>query len=126
MGGITGGSMGSGGIGGMGGGATTSVMGGGMFGGGMPNNPVPSLETNSSSGSPANSAQPSYYTYQCAIPGGGCSIAAPASLRTSSFRPGARRSCSDGLSQGQIKQAAARWSRQRRQEGANPSPGQSP
>ena len=78
-------------------------MGGGMIGGGMPNNPAPSLGTNSGSGSPANSAQPSYYTYQCAIPGGGCSIVAPASLRSSSFRSGARCSCSNGLSQGQIK-----------------------
>lgn len=100
MGGGTGGGMG--GMSGMGGGATTGGMGGGMFGGGMPNNPAPSLGTSSSSVSPANSAQPSYYTYQCAIPGGGCSIVAPASLRSSSFRPGARCSCSDGLSQGQI------------------------
>ena len=90
-------------VGGMGGGGMTGVMGGGMFGGGMPNNPAPSLGSNSGSGSPANSAQPSYYTYQCAIPGGGCSIVAPASLRSSSFRSGARCSCSNGPSQGQIK-----------------------
>jgi hypothetical protein len=88
-------------VGGMGGGTGGGM--GGMNGSGMPNNPVPSLGTNSSSGSPANSAQPSYYTYQCAIPGGGCSIVAPASLRSISFRPGARCSCSEGLSQGQIK-----------------------
>jgi hypothetical protein len=87
---------------GMGGGAATGGMGG-MFGGGMPNNLAPSLGTRSSSGSPANCAQPSYYTYQCAIPDGECSIVAPASLRSNSFRPGARCSCSDGLSQGQIK-----------------------
>jgi hypothetical protein len=99
----TGGMGGGAATGGMGGGAATGGMGGGMFGGEMPNNPAPSLGTNSSSGSPVNSAQPSYYTYQCATPGGGCSIVAPASLRSSSFRPGARCSCSDGLSQGQIK-----------------------
>jgi hypothetical protein len=87
----------------MGGGTTTGGMGGGMFGGGMPNNSAPSLGTNSSSGSPVTSTQSSYYTYQCIAPGGGCSIVAPASLRSSSFRPGARCSCSNGLSQGQIK-----------------------
>ena len=85
-------------VGGIGGGT-----GGGMFSDGMPNNPAPSLGANSSSGSPANSAQPSYYTYQCATPAGGCSFVAPASLRSSSLRAGARCSCSDGLSQGQLK-----------------------
>jgi hypothetical protein len=89
--------------GGMGGGATPGGMGGGMFGGGMPNNPSPSLGTTGSGGSPVTSTQTSYYTYQCVAPGGGCSIVAPASLRSSSFRPGARCSCSNGLSQGQIQ-----------------------
>jgi len=100
----TGGMGGGATTGGMGGGATTGDMGGGMFGGGMPSDSVPSLGTNSTSGGPVDSAQPSYYTYQCVAPGGGgCSIVAPASLRSSSFCSGARCSCSNGLSQGQIK-----------------------
>jgi hypothetical protein len=84
-----GGTGGGAATGGMGGGATTGGMGGG--GGGMTGD------------WPGNSAQPSYYTYQCATSAGGCSFVAPASLRSSSLRPGARCSCSDGLSQGQIK-----------------------
>jgi hypothetical protein len=102
----TGGMGGSTTTGGMGGTATTGGMGGGTtsggMGGAMSNNPAPGFGTNNS-GSSDNNAQPSYYTYQCAIPGGGCSIVAPAALRSSSFRPGARCSCSNGLSQGQIK-----------------------
>jgi len=88
----TGGMGGSTTTGGMGGGTPTGGMSGstttgGTSGVGMSNNPAPGFGTNSSGGSPDNSAQPSYYTYQCATPGGGCSIVAPASLRSSSFRP---------------------------------------
>ena len=71
-------------IGGMGGGATTGGMGGGATTGG-------------------NNAQPSYYTYQCATPAGGCSFVAPASFRSSSLRAGAPCSCADGQRQGQLK-----------------------
>jgi len=89
--------------GGMGGGATTGGMGGGATtGGGMFNGPS-NFGTNGSSDRPGSDAQPSYYTYQCATPAGGCSFVAPAWLRSSSLRAGARCSCSDGLSQGQIK-----------------------
>ena len=94
-GGATTGGMGGATTGGMGGGATT---GGGMF-----NGPASNFGTNGSSDWPGNNARPSYYTYQCATPAGGCSFVAPASLRSSSLRAGARCSCSDGLSQGQIK-----------------------
>ena len=95
-------------VGGMGGGATTGGMGSGaptgsMFGGGMFNNPPPSFGTNSGSGWPGDSAQPSYYTYQCVTSSGQCSFVAPASLRASSLRVGARCSCSDGQSQGQVR-----------------------
>ena len=104
-------------VGGMGGGATTGGMGGGattggmgsgaptgsMFGGGMFNNPPPSFGTNSGSGWPGDNAQPSYYTYQCVTSSGQCSFVAPASLRASSLRVGARCSCSDGQSQGQVR-----------------------
>ena len=108
-GGATTGGMGGGAMtGGMGGGAATGGMGsgaptGGMFGGGMFNNPPPSFGTNSGSGWPGDRAQPSYYTYQCVTPSGQCSFVAPASLRASSLRVGARCSCSDGLSQGQVR-----------------------
>ena len=108
-GGATTGGMGGGATtGGMGGGATTGGMGGGaptggMFGGGMFNNPPPSFGTNSGSGWPGDSAQPSYYTYQCVTSSGQCSFVAPASLRASSLRVGARCSCSDGQSQGQVR-----------------------
>ena len=89
--------------GGMGGsGAATGGMGGGTFGGGMFNDPAASFGMNGS-GWPGGSAQPSYYTYQCVTPSGQCSFVAPASLRSSSLRAGARCSCSDGLSQGQIE-----------------------
>jgi len=103
-GGTTGG-MGSGGTtGGMGGsGATGGGMGGGTTGGGMFGTPAPSFGTNGSSDWPGNSAQSSYYTYQCATPAGACSFVAPASLRSSSLRAGARCSCAEGQSQGQIK-----------------------
>jgi hypothetical protein len=79
--------MTGGGMGGMTGGGMGGMTGGGMTGG----------------GSPGSSAQPSYFTYQCATRAGACSFVAPASLRSSSLRPGARCSCSDGLSRGQIK-----------------------
>ena len=96
--------MGGGGTtGGMGCGGTTGGMGGGgTTGGGVFGTPAPSFGT-SGSDWPGNSAQSSYYTYQCATPAGVCSFVAPASLRSSSLRAGARCSCSDGLSQGQIK-----------------------
>jgi hypothetical protein len=61
------------------------------------------IGTNGSSDWAGNNAQSSYYTYQCATRAGVCSFVAPASLRSSSLRAGARCSCSDGLSQGQIK-----------------------
>ena len=108
-GGATTGGMGGGAMtGGMGGGATTGGMGSGaptgsMFGGGMFNNPPPSFGTNSGSGWPGDSAQPSYYTYQCVTSSGQCSFVAPASLRARSLRVGARCSCSDGQSQGQVR-----------------------
>jgi hypothetical protein len=92
-GGMTGGGMGGmtgGGMGGMTGGGMGGMTGGGM--GGM-----------TGGGSPGNSVQPSYYNYQCATQAGVCSFVAPASLRSSSLRAGARCSCSDGRSQGQIK-----------------------
>jgi hypothetical protein len=106
-GGTTGG-MGAGGTtGGMGGGGTAGGMGGGGMGGGgttgggVFGTPGPSFGTNSNW--PGNSAQSSYYTYQCATTAGVCSFVAPASLRSTSLRAGARCSCSDGMSQGQIK-----------------------
>ena len=89
--------------GGMGGGAVTGGMGDGTFGGGMFNSPTADFGATNSSGWPGNSAQPSYYTYQCVTASGQCSFVAPASLRASSLRAGARCSCSDGLSQGQVK-----------------------
>ena len=99
----TGGTGGGATTGGMGG-ATTGGMGGGATtGGGMFNGPASNFGTNGSSDRPGNNARPSYYTYQCATPAGGCSFVAPAWLRSSSLRAGARCSCSDGLSQGQIK-----------------------
>jgi|SRR5271169_5788825 len=102
-GGTTGGGMGGGTTGGgMGSGTTGGGMGSGMTGGGM-FSPAPSFGTSGNGEWPGNSAQPSYYTYQCATSAGGCSFVAPASLRSSSLRVGARCSCSDGLSQGQIK-----------------------
>jgi hypothetical protein len=109
-GGATTGGMGGGAsTGGMGGGgATTGGMGGGgastggLGGGGMFNNPPPSFGANSSDW-PGSSTQSSYYTYQCVTAAGQCSFVAPASLRSSSLRAGARCSCSNGLSQGQIK-----------------------
>ena len=103
-GGATTGGMGGATTGGMGGGATTGGMGGGATtGGGMFNGPASNFGTNGSSDRPGNNARPSYYTYQCATRAGGCSFVAPASLRSSSPRAGARCSCLDGLSQGQIK-----------------------
>ena len=102
----TGGMGGGATTGGMGGGAATGGMGGGAFGGtggGMFNDSAASFGTNNSSGWPGDSAHSSYYTYQCVTPTGQCSFVAPASLRASSLRAGARCSCSDGLSQGQVK-----------------------
>ena len=100
----TGGMAGGGTTGGMSGGATTGGMGGGATtGGGMFNGPASNFGTNGSSDWPGNNARPSYYTHQCGTRAGGCSFVAPASLRSSSLRAGARCSCSDGLSQGQIK-----------------------
>ena len=103
-GGTTSGGMRGGTTGGMGGGGTTGGMGGGgTTGGGVFGTPAPSFGTNGSSDWPGNSAQSSYYTYQCATPAGACSFVAPASLRSSSLRAGARCSCAEGQSQGQIK-----------------------
>ena len=103
-GGTTSGGMRGGTTGGMGCGGTTGGMGGGgTTGGGVFGTPAPSFGTNGSSDWPGNSAQSSYYTYQCATPAGACSLVAPASLRSSSLRAGARCSCAEGQSQGQIK-----------------------
>ena len=102
-GGATTGGMGGATTGGMGGGATTGGMGGGATtGGGMFNGPS-NFGTNGSSDRPGSDAQPSYYTYQCATPAGGCSFVAPASFRSSSLRAGAPCSCADGQRQGQLK-----------------------
>jgi hypothetical protein len=90
--------------GGMGGGATTGGMGGGTTTGGMGGGTTTgSMGGGMTGGLPGSNAQLSYFTYQCATPAGACSFVAPASLRSSSLRAGARCSCSDGLSQGQIK-----------------------
>ena len=78
--------------GGTGGGATTGGMGGATTGG---------MGGGATTG--GNNAQPSYYTYQCATPAGGCSFVAPASFRSSSLRAGAPCSCADGQRQGQLK-----------------------
>jgi len=111
----TGGMDGGAATGGMGGGTTTGGMDGGAAAGGMGggafggvggagfNNPDAGFGATNSSGWPDNSAQPSYYTYQCLTPSGQCSFVALASLRTSSLRAGARCSCSDGQSQGQVE-----------------------
>jgi|SRR6516162_7444486 len=92
-GGATTGGMGGATTGGMGGGATTGGMGGGATTGGMGGGATTG----------GNNAQPSYYTYQCATPAGGCSFVAPASFRSSSLRAGAPCSCADGQRQGQLK-----------------------
>jgi hypothetical protein len=104
-GGATTGGMGGGATtGGMGGGTTTGGMGGGTTTGGMGGGTTTgSMGGGMTGGLPGSNAQPSYFTYQCATPAGACSFVAPASLRSSSLRAGARCSCSDGLSQGQIK-----------------------
>jgi hypothetical protein len=100
-GGTTTGGMGGGTTtGGMGGGGTTSGgMEGGTTSGGISSSPG----TNGSNDWPGNSAQSSYYTYQCATPAGGCSFVAPASFRSNSLRAGAPCSCADGQRQGQLK-----------------------
>jgi hypothetical protein len=106
-GGSTGGGMGGGSTGGgMGGGSTGGGMGGGSTGGGMGGmfgSPAQSFGGSGSSASPENNAQPSYYTYQCATPVGGCSFAAPAALRSTSLRAGARCACAVGQPEGQIR-----------------------
>ena len=103
MGGATTGGMGGGATtGGMGGGATTGGMGGGATTGGMGGGATTGgMGGGATTG--GNNAQPSYYTYQCATPAGGCSFVAPASFRSSSLRAGAPCSCADGQRQGQLK-----------------------
>ena len=107
MGGSTaGGGMGSGATGGggtTGGGMGSGTTGGGMGGGGMFGSPAPSFGANNSSDWPGNSAQSSYYTYQCTTPAGVCSFAAPAALRSTSLRAGARCACAVGQPEGQIR-----------------------
>jgi hypothetical protein len=109
-GGSTGGGMGGGSTGGgsTGGGSTGGGMGGGSTGGGstgggMFGSPAQSFGGSGSSDWPGNSAQPSYYTYQCATPVGGCSFTAPAALRSTSLRAGARCACAVGQPEGQIR-----------------------
>ena len=100
-GGTIGGGMGGGAAtGGMGGAATTGGMGGGAATGGMGGSGMGGGMTGDL---PGTSAQPSYYTYQCTTPDGGCSFVAPAELRSSSLRAGARCSCADGRIQGQLR-----------------------
>jgi hypothetical protein len=116
----TGGGMGGGTTGGgMGGGATTGGNTGGSTGGGMGGStgggmggstgggtggsPAPSFGANNSSDWPGNSAQSSYYTYQCTTPAGVCSFVAPAALRSSSLSPGARCACAVGQPEGQVR-----------------------
>jgi len=100
-GGSTGGGMGGGSTGGgMGGGNTGGGIGGGNTGGGMFGSPTQSY---GGSASPADNAQPAYYTYQCTTPVGGCSFAAPAALRSTSLRAGARCACAVGQPEGQIR-----------------------
>jgi hypothetical protein len=89
--------------GGMGGGATTGGSTGGSTGGGMFGSPAPSFGANNSSDWPGNSAQSSYYTYQCTTPAGVCSFVAPAALRSSSLSPGARCACAVGQPEGQVR-----------------------
>ncbi len=103
-GGTTGGGMGGGSTGGgMGGGTTGGGMGGGTTGGGMFGSPAPSFGANNSSDWPGNSAQSSYYTYQCTTPAGVCSFVAPASLRSSSLSAGARCACAVGQPEGKVR-----------------------
>jgi hypothetical protein len=111
-GGSTGGGMGGGTTGGgMGGGSTGGGMGGGSTGGGMGGNtsggmfgsPAPSFGRSGSSDWPGNSVEPAYYTYECVAPGGQCSFAAPAALRSTSLRAGARCACAVGQPEGQIR-----------------------
>jgi len=75
-------------VGGMGGGGAGGGMGGGTTGGGN---------------LPQNSVEPANYTYECVTPGGQCFFAAPAALRSSSLRAGARCSCSQGQAEGRVK-----------------------
>jgi hypothetical protein len=101
-GGGMGGSTGGGGMGG--GGSTGGGMGGsgGMTGfGGMTGAAGGSVGTTGNP--PGNSVQPAYYTYECVTPGGQCSFAAPAALRSTSLRAGARCACAVGQPEGQIR-----------------------
>jgi hypothetical protein len=115
-GGGRGGGMGGGSTGGMGGGNTSGGMGGGNTSGGMGGgntsggtgsgmfgSPTQSFGGSGSSASTGDNAQPAYYTYQCATPVGGCSFAAPAALRSTSLRAGARCACAVGQPEGQIR-----------------------
>jgi hypothetical protein len=103
-GGTTGGGMGGGSTGGgMGGGSTGGGMGGGNTSGGMFGSPAPSFGRSGSSDWPGNSVEPAYYTYECVAPGGQCSFAAPAALRSTSLRAGARCACAVGQPEGQIR-----------------------
>jgi hypothetical protein len=103
-GGSTGGGMGGGSTGGgMGGGTTGGGMGGGNTSGGMFGSPAPSFGRSGSSDWPGNSVEPAYYTYECVAPGGQCSFAAPAALRSTSLRAGARCACAVGQPEGQIR-----------------------
>jgi hypothetical protein len=103
-GGMGGGSTGGGGMGGGMGGSTGGGMGGsgGMTGfGGMTGAAGGSVGTTGNP--PGNSVQPAYYTYECVTPGGQCSFAAPAALRSTSLRAGARCACAVGQPEGQIR-----------------------
>jgi hypothetical protein len=108
-GGTTGGMGGGGMTGGMGGGGTTGGMGGGGMGasggmtgfGGMTGAAGGSFSTTGDP--PGNSVQPAYYTYECVTPGGQCSFAAPAALRSTSLRAGARCACAVGQPEGQVR-----------------------
>jgi hypothetical protein len=103
-GGNTGGGMGGGSTSGsMGSGSTGGGMGGGNTSGGMFGSPAPSFGRSGSSDWPGNSVEPAYYTYECVAPGGQCSFAAPAALRSTSLRAGARCACAVGQPEGQIR-----------------------
>jgi hypothetical protein len=91
-------------VAGKGSGGTTGGMGGsgGMTGfGGMTGAAGGSVGTTGNP--PGTSVQPAYYTYECVTPGGQCSFAAPAALRSTSLRAGARCACAVGQPEGQIR-----------------------
>src|SRR6267378_2578172 len=96
-GGGAGAGMGGGGMGGMGAGSMGGGMGVGRTGGGMGGG------TTGGGNLPQNSVEPANYTYECITPGGQCFFAAPAALRSSSLRAGARCSCSQGQAEGRVK-----------------------